>query len=109
MKILLPNDVSCEVVFQPGGESSLVAIAFSQGPKPLGSFELRGDAYPELRYLLILYFYNEFIPVNGKAPHAITLEEYVTIYEAMFGCKCVYKDKTPASTTFAATACTTAS
>ena len=93
MQILLPDNITCGVNFDLSQEPAAVTMEFGQGQRLFGSFSLRHDAYPELRYLLILYFYNEFIPVNGKSPHAITLEEYITVYEAMFGCKCVYKDK----------------
>ena len=93
MRIVLPGNVECTVHFQPEVKTCPMNLVFNQGSKHLGEFALNYDTYPELRYLLILYFYNEYIPVDGKSPHAITLEEYVEIYEAMFGIKCVYTDK----------------
>ena len=91
MRLILPEEIICEVSFDL--QASTAQMVFAKGTTTIDGFTLAFDSHPELRYLLILYFYDESIPAGGKAPHAITLAEYAELYRAMFGLECVYTDK----------------
>ena len=93
MLLSFPASLNCEVRLTPCQGAGTISMSFTQEGKLIAEYTLVHDTYPDLRYLLILYFYNEYIPIDGKAPHPISLHEYSEIYEALFGLKCVYTDK----------------
>lgn len=93
MKMLLSRRVYADVVFSFLNSERSLRMSFFRDNSLVGEFSLNGNAFPELRYLLILYFYNEDIPFNNSAPHAITLEEYKILYRALFGRECSYSNK----------------
>ncbi len=93
MRMVFPNQVYAEVKPMIRDGHPAYWVSFCHGDRQLGEFDLTGDAHPGIKYLIILYFYNEDIPVDGKAPHPISLEEYRELYEAIFFRKCVYQDK----------------
>ncbi len=93
MVLSLPAGLNCYVRLTSCSGAGTIFMSFTQEGRFIAEYTLTHDTYPDLRYLLILYFYNESIPVDGKAPHPISLREYSEIYEAMFGIKCVYTDK----------------
>jgi len=97
MRIYLTGTIAADVYlsFEDGLGSWTLLFRDSAAKaqqRPLG-FRLSGAGFPEIRYLMILYFFDERIPFQGRAPRALGLEGYRELYEALFGVKCVYTDK----------------
>ena len=72
MLLSFPASLNCEVRLTPCQGAGTISMSFTQEGKLIAEYTLVHDTYPDLRYLLILYFYNEYIPIDGKAPHPIS-------------------------------------
>ncbi len=93
MKIVLPEKLWADVKISFDTQQTLYSLTLFKDERLLNSYQINGNLFPELKYLITLYYYDEDIPVSGVAPHAISLEEYKLIYEALFGIECTYTDK----------------